>query len=199
MSYHVFLSKRVDRTILKITGQKVLLVAVDGAENLFDPLISLENECSFFIVLLEGVGRHCWRLLLLSDISNTALTCIVTQLVAKTEFTVQNKVAEVWKAIASLDTNVIITKSFEDAVGRFTRLISNHNEVKLIMCQGYSSVQVISQSYDPLLFDLLIPTYAKNVIAMTIGEANKKLTDGADKELQVLSTWLKFWKAMSMT
>ncbi|KAG0140339.1 hypothetical protein CROQUDRAFT_53412 [Cronartium quercuum f. sp. fusiforme G11] len=71
--------------------------------------------------------------------------------------------------------------------------------VELIMRQGYSSVQLISQLHDLLLLDSLIPARAKTVIAMAIGEADKKLTDGADEELQVLSICLKVWKAMSMT
>ncbi|KAG0144437.1 hypothetical protein CROQUDRAFT_134356 [Cronartium quercuum f. sp. fusiforme G11] len=50
------------------------------------------------------------------------LTCIVTQLGTKSELTVQNEIAEAWKSITSLDTNVIVTRSIEDAVGEIHKI-----------------------------------------------------------------------------
>lgn len=68
--------------------------------------------------------------------------------------------------------------------------------VELLMRQGYSSVQLISQLHDLILLDTLIPPRCKTTISIALGETDKRLNDGAEEELQVLSLCLKIWKAM---
>ncbi|KAI5476518.1 replication factor C subunit 2 [Pseudohyphozyma bogoriensis] len=61
---------------------------------------------------------------------------------------------------------------------------------------GYSATQVLIQLHDLVILNPLIPARAKASVAMTLGETDKCLTDGADEELQLLSACARIRKAI---
>ncbi|ORY59443.1 replication factor C [Leucosporidium creatinivorum] len=69
--------------------------------------------------------------------------------------------------------------------------------VEKVVREGYSATQVLTQLHDLLILDPLVSPRAKAKIALTLGETDKCLTDGADEELQLLNACAKIRKAVS--
>ncbi|KAK9894795.1 putative RFC2-DNA replication factor C, 41 kd subunit [Cystobasidium minutum MCA 4210] len=69
-------------------------------------------------------------------------------------------------------------------------------QVEMIVREGYSAWQILSQLHDLLILDPLLPSVAKAAIALAMGEADKCLNDGADEELQILHVCLQIRAAV---
>lgn len=62
--------------------------------------------------------------------------------------------------------------------------------------EGYSATQVLSQLHDLLIGAPLLSARAKASIALTLGETDKSLTDGADEEMQLLAACARIRRAV---
>lgn len=69
--------------------------------------------------------------------------------------------------------------------------------VTLVVREGYSATQVLSQLHDLTILDPLVSPKAKAAIALCLGETDKSLNDGADEELQLLTCCFRIRKAVT--
>lgn len=56
-----------------------------------------------------------------------------------------------------------------------------------ICLQGYSAAGIVGQLHDKLLLDSTISDTAKNAISASLSEADKRLNDGADEQIEMLN------------
>lgn len=85
----------------------------------------------------------------------------------------------------------ILLKSSQDSPDASKRFSQIRNAVNDLVLSGWSGTQIISQIHDSLLSNDLLSNNQKNEIALALSEADKRLTDGADEHLEVLTTMLK--------
>lgn len=62
--------------------------------------------------------------------------------------------------------------------------------------EGFSATQTLSQLHDALILHPLLDSRAKASIGLTLGAADKYLTDGAEEELQLFDVCLKIRAAV---
>lgn len=84
-----------------------------------------------------------------------------------------------------------LLKSSQDTPNASKRFVQVKNAVSDLVLSGWSGAQIISQIHDSLLSNDLLSNDQKNEIALALSEADKRLTDGADEHLEVLTTMLK--------
>ncbi|KAI0200101.1 replication factor C subunit 2 [Astrocystis sublimbata] len=63
--------------------------------------------------------------------------------------------------------------------------------VEEMVADGWSAIQVISQLYQVVINDELIPDIAKNKVTLVFSEIDKRLVDGADEHLSILDLALR--------
>ncbi|KAI0008051.1 putative replication factor protein [Xylariaceae sp. FL0662B] len=63
--------------------------------------------------------------------------------------------------------------------------------VEDMVADGWSAGQVISQLYQAVIYDEMIPDTAKNKITLVFSEVDKRLVDGADEHLSILDLALR--------
>ncbi|KAI0340583.1 P-loop containing nucleoside triphosphate hydrolase protein [Trametopsis cervina] len=70
-------------------------------------------------------------------------------------------------------------------------------KVRLIVREGYSASQLLSQFHDLIVEHPTLPALQKSKSALAIAEADKALCDGADEELWILEVALRVHKTVS--
>ncbi|KAI1661394.1 putative replication factor protein [Daldinia decipiens] len=63
--------------------------------------------------------------------------------------------------------------------------------VEEMVADGWSAGQVLSQLYQAVIQDEMVPDIAKNKIALVFSEVDKRLVDGADEHLSILDLALR--------
>ncbi|CAJ2501774.1 Uu.00g046270.m01.CDS01 [Anthostomella pinea] len=63
--------------------------------------------------------------------------------------------------------------------------------VEDMVADGWSAGQVVTQLYQAVIFDEMIPDLAKNKITLIFSEVDKRLVDGADEHLSILDLALR--------
>ncbi|KAI4863739.1 putative replication factor protein [Hypoxylon rubiginosum] len=64
-------------------------------------------------------------------------------------------------------------------------------EVEEMVADGWSAGQVLSQLYQAVIQDEMVPDFAKNKITLVFSEVDKRLVDGADEHLSILDLALR--------
>ncbi|EJU05504.1 P-loop containing nucleoside triphosphate hydrolase protein [Dacryopinax primogenitus] len=70
------------------------------------------------------------------------------------------------------------------------------NAVQELVMGGYSATQVLSQLHDIIILHPLLSGPQKSKCALVFAEIDKKLSDGADEELQLVDMGLRVWKVL---
>ncbi|KAL2756418.1 hypothetical protein ACRALDRAFT_2027958 [Sodiomyces alcalophilus JCM 7366] len=63
--------------------------------------------------------------------------------------------------------------------------------VEDLVADGWSASQVVTQLYQAIVFDEMIPDLQKNKIVLVFSEVDKRLVDGADEHLSILDLALR--------